>query len=177
MICKAAMALIVAFVPIAASMRSAAADESLPQPQSDYLLHCGGCHGLEGTSAPAEIPVLRGRVGFFMGSEPAREYLIRLPNVAYTGIADDNRLAAMMNFVVFTLGGASVPAGAKPFTGKEVARLRAKPMIGQDLIETRAAVVTHLVRARRAPRSLLQYSAAEHSAQRRDLSPRSRHRL
>lgn len=34
--------------------------------QSDYVEHCSGCHGMQGNSAPADIPVLRDRVGYFM---------------------------------------------------------------------------------------------------------------
>ena len=77
--------------------------------QSDYVEHCSGCHGMQGNSAPAEIPVLRDRVGYFMCTQQGREYLIRLPNVAYSAISDNQELADMMNFVVFGLGGNSAP--------------------------------------------------------------------
>ena len=39
----------------------------LTGPQSDYVEHCSGCHGMQGNSAPAEIPVLRDRVGYMPG--------------------------------------------------------------------------------------------------------------
>ena len=54
----------------------------LTTPQSDYVEHCSGCHGMQGDSAPAEIPVLRDRIGYFLCTQEGREYLIRLPNVA-----------------------------------------------------------------------------------------------
>ena len=61
-----------------------------------------------------------------------------------------------MNFVVFTLGEGSTPRVAQLFTGEEVGRLRVRPMLGEDLIETRAAVVVaELVRSGLAPRALL----------------------
>jgi hypothetical protein len=86
----------------------------LTTPQSDYVEHCSGCHGMQGNSAPAEIPVLRDRVGYFMCTREGREYLIRLPNVAYSAITDDQQLADMMNFVVFGLGGNSAPKFTRP---------------------------------------------------------------
>ena len=113
----------------------------LTTPQSDYVEHCSGCHGMQGNSAPAEIPVLRDRVGYFMCTREGRDYLIRLPNVAYSAITDNQELADMMNFVVFGLGGNSAPKGTKPFTAAEVARLRTKALATQSLIAVRAEVV------------------------------------
>jgi hypothetical protein len=116
----------------------------LTGPQSDYVEHCSGCHGMQGNSAPADIPVLRDRVGYFMCTPAGRDYLIRLPNVAYSAITDNQELADMMNFVVFGLGGASAPKGAKPFTAGEVARLRGHALATQSLIAARADVVAKL---------------------------------
>jgi hypothetical protein len=116
----------------------------LTGPQSDYVEHCSGCHGMQGNSAPAEIPVLRDRVGYFLCTRQGRDYLIRLPNVAYSAITDNQELADMMNFVVFGLGGNSAPKGAKPFTAPEVARLRRKALATQSLIAARADVVAKL---------------------------------
>ena len=123
------------------------AQPALPQlttPQSDYVEHCSGCHGMQGNSAPADIPVLRDRVGYFMCTAEGRDYLIRLPNVAYSSIDDNQELADMMNFVVFGLGGKSAPTGAKPFTAAEVARLRTHALATESLIGIRADVVEKL---------------------------------
>lgn len=130
---------------------------SLPEltgPQSDYVEHCSGCHGMQGNSAPADIPVLRDRVGYFMCSPEGRDYLIRLPNVAYSAISDNKELADMMNFVVFGLGGASAPKGAKPFTAAEVARLRGRALATQSLIAARATIVDRLVGTCSVPESM-----------------------
>ena len=127
---------------------------ALTTPQSDYVEHCSGCHGMQGDSAPAEIPVLRGRVGYFMCTRQGREYLIRLPNVAYSAITDDQELADMMNFVVFGLGGNSAPKGTKPFTAQEVARLRTQALATQSLIAARVAVVKEMVGSCKVPDSM-----------------------
>ena len=122
--------------------------------QSDYVEHCSGCHGMQGNSAPAEIPVLRDRVGYFMCTRDGRDYLIRLPNVAYSAISDNQELADMMNFVVFGLGGASAPKGTKPFTAAEVKRLRTQALGTQSLIAARATVVDKMISACAVPQSM-----------------------
>jgi hypothetical protein len=122
--------------------------------QSDYVENCGGCHGIQGNSAPANIPVLQGRVGYFMCNPAARAYLLQLPNVALSRITDNAQLADLMNFVVFKLGGASVPAGTPPFTADEVARERRSPLSSASLTQIRVRLVEKLVKSCKAPASL-----------------------
>ena len=135
----------------------ARAETPLPEltvPQSDYVEHCSGCHGMQGNSAPANIPVLRERVGYFLCTKEGRDYLIRLPNVAYSAITDNQELADMMNFVVFGLGGNSAPRNAKPYTAGEVARLRARALATQSLIAARAEVVGKMMTSCAVPKSM-----------------------
>ena len=145
---------------VAALVLAVVAGQAEPQlpllttPQSDYVEYCSGCHGMQGNSAPAEIPVLRDRVGYFMCTKEGRDYLIRLPNVAYSAISDNQELADMMNFVVFGLGGNSAPRGTKPFTATEVSRLRAQALGTQSLIAARAHVVDRLISDCAVPRSM-----------------------
>lgn len=132
-------------------------------PQSNYVEHCGGCHGIQGDAAPANLPTLRGRVGWFMCTPEARSYLMRLPNVARSRIADNQDLAELLNFMVFGLGGASVPKGAKPFTATEVERERQFPYNSVSLIKTRADVVDRVIKQCGAPASLrLMYPGQQH---------------
>lgn len=136
-----------AAIALLSGIVSAEAEPALPlltTPQSDYVEHCSGCHGMQGNSAPAPIPVLRDRVGYFMCTREGRDYLIRLPNVAYSAIDDNQELADMMNFVVFGLGGNSAPRTAKPFTAAEVARLRRDALATQSLIVARMKIVAGL---------------------------------
>jgi len=131
---------------------------NLTPAQSDYVEHCSGCHGMQGNSAPAAIPVLRDRVGYFMCSSEGRDYLIRLPNVAFSALDDNQELADLMNFVVFGLGGASAPKGAKPFSAAEVAALRQQALTTQSLVETRARIVGDLVRSCGVPATMKKFS-------------------
>ena len=137
--------------PAANQMLRAA--EKLTPAQSDYLEQCGGCHGIQGNTAPAPVPVLRARVGYFMCTEAGRRYLIRLPNVSYARV-DDESLADMMNFVVFGLGAPTAPANARSFTAEEVRELRIHPMLGSEVEVTRKLVVEELIRTCGAPADL-----------------------
>ncbi|WP_205599526.1 cytochrome C [Sandarakinorhabdus rubra] len=127
---------------------------TMTQPQSDYVEHCGGCHGIHGNAAPADLPTLQNRVGWFMCLPEGRAYLVRLPNVSRSRVDDNDQLAELLNFMVFGLGGASVPAGAAPFTGAEVARHRTSPFTSVSLIQTRKLLVEKLIRQCKAPASL-----------------------
>ena len=142
---------------------AAATTKAMPNPmptsvaQSDYIENCGGCHGFNGDSEPADVPVLKDRAGYFMCTKEGRDYLIRLPNVAHSRIADPQELADLMNFVVFALGANSAPRDAKPFTASEVASLRKDAMTTISLIQERARVVSDLPASCHAPASMDKY--------------------
>ena len=73
------MSVLAAMLFAAAATQGAPVLPMLTTPESDYVEYCSGCHGMQGNSAPAEIPVLRDRVGYFMCTKEGRDYLIRLP--------------------------------------------------------------------------------------------------
>jgi len=137
----------------AANRMTRAAEVELTAAQSDYLEQCGGCHGIQGTTAPAPVPVLKARAGYFMCTEAGRRYLIRLPNVSNARV-DDQSLADMMNFVVFDLGAPTAPANARPFTAGEVGELRSHPMFGFEVVDIRKPVVEEIIRSCGAPADL-----------------------
>src|SRR5229473_7838700 len=97
------------------------------KPRANYLLNCGGCHGLNGVSNSRLVPDLKDQVGFFLNLPEGRGYVVRLPNVAFS-MTTDEALTDLMNYVVFTLGGDSVPKGTKPYTTHEVSQLRRSPL-------------------------------------------------
>ena len=157
------VALVLAATGLAAALAATATRAATGGParmstaQSDYIENCGGCHGFDGDSEPADLPVLKDRVGYFMCTREGRDYLIRLPNVAHSRIADPQELADLVNFVVFALGGDSAPKGAKPFTAGEVAALRKNAMTTISLVAERARVVANLPASCHAPASLDKY--------------------
>jgi len=138
-----------------ARAQSERAEVVLPPAMALYLERCGGCHGLQGVSAPQIVPTLRGQVGHFLCTREGREYIARLPSVASTP-ADDGLLAALVNFVAFDIGGGD-DARYPRFTAEEVARLRRNPLTDATLTAYRRTVVDRLIKTCGAPESLRAY--------------------
>ena len=160
----ASAAALAAAALIAAGIRVSWADTfegaPLSEVQVTYLERCGGCHGIQGHSAPRDVPRLKGQVGFFLCTPEARAYLVRLPSVASSPLTDDE-LAALMNFVVFDLGGEPANrAVSRPYTAQEVGTLRKQPLNEVSLATYREGVVTRLVEQCGAPSSLREYVSA-----------------
>lgn len=122
--------------------------------RSDYVEHCAGCHGVQGLSAPAKLPELRGRVGYMMCTAETRAYLLRLPNIAKSRISDNQQLADLLNFMVFALGGDSVIAGTMPFTAGEVQHERRFALTAASLVAERKRHVETAIRRCGAPTTL-----------------------
>lgn len=145
---------LVASLALATDQRDSAAP--IPAPRANYLERCGGCHGLEGVSARRDVPTLRGQIGHFLCTPEGRRYLIQLPNVARVAL-DDEEVAAMMNYVVFELGGASQTRHA-PYTASEVAKLRQAPLVAVSLSALRMQLVEQIIAGCTAPAALRDYS-------------------
>ncbi len=121
--------------------------------KADYVEHCAGCHGVQGISAPAKLPELRGRVGYMMCTPATRAYLLRLPNIAKSRLSDNQQLADMLNFMVFGIGGQSVLPGTRPFTAKEVGFERQFALTSASLVAERKRHVETSIRQCGAPAS------------------------
>ncbi|ODT47712.1 hypothetical protein [Devosia sp. 63-57] len=118
MIVRSALAvLLLACAPALGAERSAPVN---------YVLRCLGCHLQDGTGLPAAgIPDFVGMVGVFTGNEEARRYLLHVPGVINSGLSD-NETAALLNYIMDTYAGDSMPDGAAPFTAEEVGVLKAQ---------------------------------------------------
>jgi mono/diheme cytochrome c family protein len=130
--------------------------ERLTGAQGDYLLNCGGCHGFQGISNAKLVPSLKDLVGYYLWIPEGRAYLPRLPNVAFSTL-NDEKLAAVLNYVVFELGGNSAPAAAKPYGAAEVGRWRKQPLNEVVLSQYRLQLVERLINNHQAPANLRSY--------------------
>lgn len=119
--------------------------------RADYVEHCAGCHGVQGISAPARLPELRGRVGYMMCTPATRAYLLRLPNIAKSRLSDNQQLADMLNFMIFGIGGQSVLPGTRPFTASEVEYERKFALTSASLVTERKRHVETAIRECGAP--------------------------
>ena len=96
--------------------------------RASYVLHCAGCHGLDGSGLPQSyVPGLR-RLGDFLRLPGGREFVIKVPGVMGSGL-DDAQVAEVANWVLGTMAQDSVPQGHAPYDVNEVARARAAPLI------------------------------------------------
>jgi mono/diheme cytochrome c family protein len=151
------IAALLAALGVFAGAAPAAAPErqDISRPAAGYLLNCGGCHGITGKSSDSAVPTLRGQVASFLCLPEGRSFIVRLPNVAFAPLSDEE-LAGVMNFVV-GVGAAKPQAGAVPYTRQEVAELRRRPLVGEQIASYRQGLVKRLIAECGAPSSLLDY--------------------
>jgi hypothetical protein len=110
--------------------------------EMNYLRYCSGCHGEDGAGRPSKgVPNMRGVLGHFLRVEGGREFIVRVPGVSYTPLADAD-VAALMNWLLAGIAAPSLPPGSAPYTTEEVARLRSTRMA--DIPGTRAGLVKRL---------------------------------
>jgi hypothetical protein len=94
-------------------------------PTTNYVLKCIGCHLQDGSGLPsAGIPDFVDRVGVFTRLPEGRAYLLHVPGVIGSSLSD-REIADLLNYVMETYAGASLPVPYEPFSAEEVAALRA----------------------------------------------------
>ena len=116
----------------------------------DYMLQCQGCHLADGSGSPGSVPALNDRMARFLLVPGGRDYLVRVPGSAQSPLADD-RLAAVLNWMVREFGPAGIAASTAPYGADEVRRLRARPL--NDVDAVRSALLDEIakVEGRDAP--------------------------
>jgi len=110
-------------------------------PERDWMLHCRGCHGAEGSGVGDAVPRLANGVARFLTVPGGREFLQRVPGVAQSEL-NDERLATLLTWMVRRFGPADAAEAAAPFTAEEVGRLRRSPLV--DVAGVRRALVAEM---------------------------------
>ena len=94
-----------AIVWLVFSCASATASFAADDPARErYLLHCSGCHRLDGVGVPGTTPSLHG-LGALLEHAGGRAYLGSVPGVAQAPLGDAE-LAVLLNWVIETFSGA-----------------------------------------------------------------------
>jgi len=117
-----------------------AAEYLAARAHSNYQIYCQGCHGPDGSGA-GDVPRMLGHVGSFQLSAAGREYVVRVPGSATSALSNE-RLAEVLNWIVYEFSGDSFVAAFEPYTAEEVGRLRASPL--NETVNTRAAILAEL---------------------------------
>jgi mono/diheme cytochrome c family protein len=151
--------LLAAFI---AASSPAAADPATPAyagGAATFQANCAVCHGAKGQGQPSLAPPLTSYPARYASiAEGRRQLAMTVLNGMFGGIdvenkhydfkmpeftaLDDDALAAVLNFVVFDIGGASDQT--KPLTAADVAAERSHPIEGAAVREHRAKVLAAL---------------------------------
>ncbi len=119
------------------------ASPAVADAESDYILHCRGCHGPDGGAAPGAAPSFRGQLGRFLWVPGGREYLIRVPGTAQSEL-NNARTAALLNWMLHAFSAAEMPAGFVPYSEEEVSLHRRQPLM--NVVEVRRGLI-HAIQA------------------------------
>lgn len=106
-------------------------------PAFNYMLHCQGCHLVDGQATPGKIPALVG-VGRFLSVDGGREFLVRVPGVSLS-VIPDRELAELLNWMLYRFSADDIPPDFEPYTTEEVARHRRNPLV--EVEKVRAELV------------------------------------
>jgi len=96
--------------------------------QTNYILHCQGCHTADGSGLEDRVPNLRPTLVPFAGTREGRQYLVQVPGVAQSPLSDAET-AAVLNWMLRNLAEQKQVAGLRAFTAMEVASYRATRLI------------------------------------------------
>lgn len=111
-------------------------------PRMNYMLHCSGCHGQDGSGSPQSgVPSMRGSLGHFLKARDGREFLIQVPGTSQSSLSHAET-AELLNWILKNFSPQEVPAGTTPYTTGEVAGLRAAPL--EDVSGRRSQIVRRL---------------------------------
>ena len=111
---------------------------------TDYVLRCSGCHGTDGSGHEAAgIPDFRNQVGVFAEDNEGRTYLLHVPGVVNSSL-DNDRIAAVLNYIMRTWAGASLKMALQNFTSQEVAARREQ--VVSDVVAMRRQISLRLLR-------------------------------
>jgi mono/diheme cytochrome c family protein len=138
---RAALAGVAAAILAVPALLSAAAGEDV-NGRIDYVQHCAGCHGFDGTGVKsAGVPAFANVVGNFLRLPQGRAFLVQVPGVNNAGL-DDERIARLTNWVLRSFAGRSLPADFVSYDAAEVATSRASRPA--DIAKARAALGARL---------------------------------
>lgn len=100
------------------------AAQSPAQARTLYVLHCAGCHSMDGSGVPDKgVPSMRGTLGRYLQVPEGRAFLVQVPGVLNAGLTDP-QIAAITNWALVEFSAGTLPAAWAPYTAQEVAQAR-----------------------------------------------------
>ena len=123
-----------------AGLGLAGAEAEADDPSTLYALNCMGCHQQHG-EGHASVPELKEFVGNFVRVPGGREFLVQVPGVAQSGLADAE-IAAVLNWTLREFSPEELPADFVPYDAAEVARYRSGRLV--DVAPVRARLIAEM---------------------------------
>jgi mono/diheme cytochrome c family protein len=103
--------------------------------QTNYVLHCQGCHTADGSGLDGKVPSLRATLVPFARTAEGRKFLVQVPGVAQSTLTNAET-AAVLNWMLGNLADDKQIAGISAFTEKEVAGYRATRLVNSREVRT-----------------------------------------
>lgn len=103
------------------------------------MLNCQGCHRADGQGTANAVPALKNVVARFLSAPGGRQYLIRVPGVAGSPLADAP-LSKVVNWMLNRFDTRHLPENFKPYTADEVAAYRKMGAYGDEAGTIRATL-------------------------------------
>ena len=92
-------------------------------PKSDYMIHCMGCHGMNGKGMPPEVPAFDELLGQIVGKPGGRAYLAQVPGASQSPL-NDEQLANVLTWVLREFASDGLPADFQDISAQEVSQSR-----------------------------------------------------
>lgn len=136
---KFAARLFGAALALAGTSLPALAEPAQAAGRANYILHCSGCHGMQGKgTVTGGIPAFPESVEHIAGYDNGRSYIMQVPGVITTDMGPAE-IADVLNFILDEWGSADQDMS---FTADEVASLRALPE--REVVNYRREIVNEL---------------------------------
>ena len=87
------------------------------------MIHCMGCHAMDGNGLPPEVPAFDSTLGDIVGKPGGRAYLIQVPGASQSPI-DDERLAKVLSWLLHQYVGEDLPENFQDISTAEVNQFR-----------------------------------------------------
>jgi len=96
--------------------------------QQNYLLHCMGCHGENGTGQEGKVPSMHGTLSMLSRTPEGRYYVLRVPGVTQSTLSDEE-LAEVLNWSLRTFSDSKPVKSVPAFTPQEISVARTQPLL------------------------------------------------
>ena len=101
-------------------------------PKTGYMIHCMGCHAMNGQGMPPDVPAFDSTLGDIVGRPGGRAYLIQVPGSSQSHL-NDERLADVLTWLLREYVSEDLPPDFQDISTLEVSEFRPVILTNPDL--------------------------------------------